>query len=51
MDIQYAVEDEAFRAEVRAFLDENLPPAGERGPGFNQEWDATVSVKMLMIYT
>ena len=45
MDFQLTPEEEAFRAEVRAFLDENLPPAGERGPGFNQEWDAKVRAR------
>ena len=31
MDFHLTEQEEAFRAEVRAFLDENLPPEGERG--------------------
>jgi alkylation response protein AidB-like acyl-CoA dehydrogenase len=38
MDFQLTTEEEAFRDEVRAFLDENLPPHGERGAGFHAEW-------------
>ena len=30
MDFQLSEEEEAFRDEVRAFLDENLPPEDER---------------------
>jgi alkylation response protein AidB-like acyl-CoA dehydrogenase len=30
MDFHLSPDEEAFRAEVRAFLDENLPPEGER---------------------
>ena len=32
MDFHFTPEEEAFRDEVRAFLDENLPPEGERMP-------------------
>ena len=32
MDFDFTSREEAFRAEVRAFLDENLPPPEERGP-------------------
>jgi alkylation response protein AidB-like acyl-CoA dehydrogenase len=45
MDFHHTPEEEAFRAEVRAFLDENLPPASERGPGFQQEWDAKLRAR------
>ena len=45
MDFQSTPEEEAFRAEVRAFLDANLPPAAERGPNFKQEWDEKVRAK------
>ena len=34
MDFQLTPDEETFRSEVRAFLDENLPPAGERSPNF-----------------
>jgi alkylation response protein AidB-like acyl-CoA dehydrogenase len=45
MDFNYTPDEEAFRSEVRAFLDENLPPASERGPKFRQEWDEKVREK------
>lgn len=45
MDFQLTAEEESFRSEVIAFLDEHLPPAGERGPNFKQEWDAKVRAK------
>ncbi|MCA9510542.1 MAG: acyl-CoA dehydrogenase family protein [Myxococcota bacterium] len=45
MDFDLSPEDEAFRQEVCAFLDANLPPASERGPAFKQEWDAKVRAK------
>ena len=45
MDFQLTPDEETFRSEVRAFLDENLPPAGERSPNFKQEWDAKVRAK------
>jgi len=40
MDFQLSPEEEAFRDEVSAFLDENLPPADQRPPDFKQQWDA-----------
>ena len=30
MDFNFTPDEEAFRAEVRRFLDENLPPEGKR---------------------
>jgi alkylation response protein AidB-like acyl-CoA dehydrogenase len=38
MDFQLSQEEEAFRDEVRAFLDENLPPDDQRGPSFGGDW-------------
>jgi alkylation response protein AidB-like acyl-CoA dehydrogenase len=42
MDFRLTPEEEAFRAEVRRFLDENLPPEKERGPAFMAEWNRKV---------
>ncbi len=39
MDFEFTAEEEAFRAQVRAFLDQNLPPAEQRGPDFPGEWN------------
>jgi alkylation response protein AidB-like acyl-CoA dehydrogenase len=38
VDFQLSTEEEAFRAEVVAFLDENLPPEDQRAPDFMQTW-------------
>ena len=38
MDFDFTPEEQAFRAEVRAFLADNLPPRGNRGRGFMGEW-------------
>ncbi|MDK1024596.1 MAG: acyl-CoA dehydrogenase family protein [Gammaproteobacteria bacterium] len=38
MDFEYTQEEQAFRQEVRDFLDKNLPPWEQRGPGFMAEW-------------
>jgi len=38
MDFTLTPEEEAFRDEVRRFLDENLPPEEERGPDFLPTW-------------
>ncbi len=38
MDFEYTTEEQAFRAEVQAFLDDNLPPRHERGGDFMSEW-------------
>lgn len=45
MDFELSPEEEAFRDEVRRFLDENLPPEGERPPGFDGEWQQKVREK------
>jgi len=46
MDFQLSPEEEAFRTEVRAFLDENLPPEGDRtSPTFMQDWNTKVREK------
>ncbi len=42
MDFQLTEKEEAFRDEVRAFLDENLPAEGERGPDFAKEWSRKI---------
>ena len=38
MDFDFTPEEQAFRAEVRQFLAENLPPRAERGRDFMGEW-------------
>lgn len=38
MDFDFTPEEQVFRAEVRDFLAENLPPRAERGRGFMGEW-------------
>ena len=38
MDFDFTPDEQAFRAEVRAFLADNLPPREERGRGFMGEW-------------
>ena len=38
MDFDFTPEEQAFRAEVREFLAENLPPRAERGRDFMGEW-------------
>jgi alkylation response protein AidB-like acyl-CoA dehydrogenase len=45
MDFQLTEEEEAFRDEVRAFLDENLPEGKERTPEFAKEWSRKVREK------
>ena len=45
MDFEFTPEQETFRAEVRAFLDENLPPPGERGPEVIAEWNRKLGEK------
>lgn len=44
MDFQLSEEEEAFRDEVRAFLDENLPE-GDRSPDFMGEWSRKIREK------
>jgi len=45
MDFSLSPEEQAFRDEVRAFLDENLPPADRRGREFYEEWNRKVREK------
>ncbi len=46
MDFKFSPEEEAFRDEVRKFLDENLPPeAKTRDPAFMAEWNRRVREK------
>ena len=46
MDFNFSPEEEKFRDEVRAFLDENLPDSiPENDPEFIREWNAKVSAK------
>ena len=45
MDFELTPEEQAFRDEVRRFLDENLPPAAERGAAFATEWQQKVRQK------
>jgi len=42
MDFQLTEREEAFRDEVRAFLDENLPADGRRGPDFARQWSRKI---------
>jgi alkylation response protein AidB-like acyl-CoA dehydrogenase len=45
MDFDLSPEEEAFRDEVRAFLDQNLPPESERDARFLAEWSRKVRAK------
>ena len=45
MDFELTPEEEAFREEVRRFLDENLPPTDQRGPTFEGDWQKKVREK------
>jgi alkylation response protein AidB-like acyl-CoA dehydrogenase len=45
MDFNLTPEQEAFRDEVRRFLDENLPPEEERDANFPLTWSAKVREK------
>jgi alkylation response protein AidB-like acyl-CoA dehydrogenase len=45
MDFNFTPEEEAFRAEVRQFLDENLPPEGKRDVAFMTGWQQKVREK------
>jgi alkylation response protein AidB-like acyl-CoA dehydrogenase len=46
MDFQLTPEEEAFRAEVRAFLDENLPKGTNKmDPAFLGEWNRKLRAK------
>ncbi|MEZ4289454.1 MAG: acyl-CoA dehydrogenase family protein [Myxococcota bacterium] len=45
MDFQLTEKEEAFRDEVRAFLDENLPEGASRTPELMQAWTRKVREK------
>ena len=45
MDFDLTPEEQAFRDELRAFLDENLPPEGERDDLFALRWSRIVREK------
>ncbi len=45
MDFKLTPEEEAFRSEVRGFLDENLPPEGKRDGKFLLGWNQKVRAK------
>lgn len=45
MDFEPTAAEAAFRAEVREFLKENLPPKAERGADFMQTWLAKLREK------
>jgi alkylation response protein AidB-like acyl-CoA dehydrogenase len=45
MDFDFTPEEEAFRQEVRRFLDENLPPEGRRDGAFLAEWNRKLREK------
>jgi alkylation response protein AidB-like acyl-CoA dehydrogenase len=45
MDFDLSPAEEAFRAEVRAFLDANLPQEKARAPGFLADWLQKVRAK------
>ena len=40
MDFSFSTEEEAFRQEVRGFLEENLPEPVPTTPEFLREWNA-----------
>jgi alkylation response protein AidB-like acyl-CoA dehydrogenase len=45
MDLRFSPEEEAFREEIRQFLDENLPDPVPEDPEFIREWNAKVRQK------
>ncbi|MDZ7684882.1 MAG: acyl-CoA dehydrogenase family protein [Gammaproteobacteria bacterium] len=45
MDFELTDQEQAFRQEVRDFLDGNLPPKSERGPDFMNDWLTKVREK------
>ncbi len=45
MDFEYTPEEESFRAEVRDFIEENLPAKDQRGPNFLATWLEKVRAK------
>ena len=48
MDFDLTPEEEAFRDDLRSFLDEHLPPPGQRPPDFLGKWWKAVRVKRLI---
>ena len=47
MDFRFSPEDEAFRAELRRFFEDEIPPdwvGGSRNPD-NEDWDLTLSLR------
>ena len=52
MDFKFSEQEEAFRTEVRAFLDENLPADAKKSdPAFIREWDRKVREKRWVGFT
>jgi alkylation response protein AidB-like acyl-CoA dehydrogenase len=45
MDFQLSAEEEAFRDEVRVFLDTNLPDGAQRTPAFLEDWNRKIREK------
>ncbi|HKK51770.1 MAG TPA: acyl-CoA dehydrogenase family protein, partial [Myxococcota bacterium] len=46
MDFHFTPEEQAFREEIRAFLDAHLPdPVPEDDPGFLREWNRKLREK------
>ena len=45
MDFEYTPQEESFRAEVRDFIEENLPAKDQRGPNFLATWLEKVRAK------
>ncbi len=48
MDFDLTPEEEAFRDDLRAWLDEQLPPPGQRPPDFLPKWWKAVREKRLI---
>ena len=45
MDFDYTPEENAFREEVRSFINENLPPKKQRDKNFLNTWLEKVRAK------
>ena len=45
MDFEYSPDEQAFREEVRGFLEENLIPKAQRDGNFLQSWLAKVRAR------
>ncbi len=50
MEFQFSPEDEAFRREVRAFIQRELPPEWEGGGRYPEEddWELTLQLRKKM---